>query len=207
MARFSPNKRSGLLALCSLLLACSPGAAAIDYKSEILPIMRQYCFDCHSGSESKGNLDLANIEEVRDYQVGKYNIIRPGDPGESSFLEKLHLPESHRDFMPRRGTRLPDDLLARIAEWIEKGAVIDAENPTDDEKAWVAKLTTETGPDSGSTDYLTWTSNDGKEIEARFYGIHGDSVKLVMRNGTSYLVPLARLSVESAAEARKLASR
>ncbi|MCB1204468.1 MAG: hypothetical protein KDN18_09430 [Verrucomicrobiae bacterium] len=45
----------------------------------------------------------------------------------------------------------------------------------------------------------TWTSNDGRTIEASFEGAEGDKVRLRLANGTIATVPLERLSKEDAA--------
>ncbi|MDF1755547.1 MAG: hypothetical protein P1U89_22350 [Verrucomicrobiales bacterium] len=185
-------------------------AIAVDYKNDVLPIMKKHCFECHSGGNAKGSLDLENLSEMRDYQVGKFNIIRPGNPEESSFLEKMHLPTSDRDFMPRKGTKLPDDDLDTIAKWIKEGAVIDAENPVDSETEWVKKsggASGGSGMASQNREFLKWTSSDGKEIEARFLGLSGEAAKLLMKNGKSYTVPFSRLHPDSVATAKKMAGQ
>jgi hypothetical protein len=49
----------------------------------------------------------------------------------------------------------------------------------------------------------SWTSNDGKIIQATFMGLQGDGVLLKMAaNGETFLVPLSRLSPESQAQAK-----
>lgn len=40
----------------------------------------------------------------------------------------------------------------------------------------------------------SWTSTDGRKIEAAFVGMEGDAVKIRMANGSTFTVPLARLS-------------
>ncbi|MDF1812642.1 MAG: hypothetical protein P1V20_10515 [Verrucomicrobiales bacterium] len=184
-------------------------ALAVDYKKDVLPIMKQHCFDCHAGGKAKGNLDLENLDEMRDYQVGKFNIIRPGNPEESSFLEKMHLPESDRDFMPRKGSKLPDRELETIAKWIKEGAVIDAANPAEKEQEWVKNGGSETGAAMAvpNREFHQWTSSDGKMIEARFLGLQGEAAKLLMKNGKSYTVLFSRLSAESVAQAKKMAGQ
>ncbi|MBL9180108.1 MAG: hypothetical protein JNM65_18745 [Verrucomicrobiaceae bacterium] len=42
----------------------------------------------------------------------------------------------------------------------------------------------------------TWTSTDGRKIEAAFVALEGDAVKIRMANGSTFAVPLARLSPE-----------
>ncbi len=181
---------------------------AIDYKQDVLPIMKEHCFDCHAGSDAKGNLDLESLDGMRDYQVGKFNIIRPGNPEESSFLEKMNLPEGDSDFMPRKGTRLPQKQLETITAWIKAGAVIDKQNPGEKEQEWVKKGPSPSGSSGAKTpsqEFINWTSSDGKIIEARFMGLQGESAKLVMKNGKSYVVPFNRLSPESIATAKEMA--
>ena len=205
-------KRRILSPFFAFFVLFSPPILGIDYKTDVLPIMKEHCWDCHSGAKAKGSLDLQNLEEMRDYQVGKFNIIRPGNPEESSFLEKMHLPQSDRDFMPRKGTKLPDDELATIEKWIKEGAVIDSENPAEKEQVWVKKSGGSTS--SGGTmtaasraAYHKWTSRDGKVIEARFMGLQGAAAKLLMKNGRSYVVPFTRLSEDSISAAKKLAGQ
>lgn len=182
-------------------------ASAIDYVTEVLPIMKEHCWDCHSNEESvKGNLALDDLEEVRDYQVGPYNIIRPGNPAESSFLEKLKLPSGHTDFMPRKGQPLPEKQIAIIEKWIAEGAIIDAAKPSEKEQAFLA--TGKAAPMEDERLKLhAWTNREGKAIEARFVRLNGEAVTVVMEDGKSYVVPLANLSPESQALARRLAGR
>jgi hypothetical protein len=45
----------------------------------------------------------------------------------------------------------------------------------------------------------TWTSTDGKKIEATMLGVKGDGVEIRMANGSTFVVPLARLSAEDQA--------
>ncbi|NRB76202.1 MAG: hypothetical protein HRU46_17725, partial [Verrucomicrobiales bacterium] len=60
--------------LAALVLPVS--TLAVDYVSDVLPIMKEHCWKCHSNeNQVKGNLALDDFEEVRDYQIGKFNII------------------------------------------------------------------------------------------------------------------------------------
>ena len=61
-----------------------------------------------------------------------------------------------------------------------------------------------TAPAAGTEEFLPWTNVQGKVIEAKFAGLQGDAVKIVMRDGRSFTVPLASLKPESAAQAKKL---
>ncbi len=178
---------------------------AVDYVSDVLPIMKERCWKCHSNeNEVKGSVALDDFDEVRDYQIGEFNIIQPGNPEESNFLERLHLDSSDTDFMPRKAEPLPEQEIAVIERWIKEGAVVDAKNPSEKEKVWVAKFndSTEAG---NSPAFVEWNSSDGKTIEARFHSLSGDSVKVVMRDGRSFEIPFARLNAESVEQAKRLA--
>jgi len=204
LSRYTETMKCVLLLPCVVwCFAAVLPAHAVDYKTEILPLMKRYCWDCHSNeTEVKGNLALDDLEEVRLYQIGKYNIIRPGNAAESNFLERLKLPAGHNDFMPRRGDPLPEDEIDLIERWIERGAVVDAENPSEEESAWLER----TGGESAeaSAEWIEWISRDGKSIEARFRGIEGEAVQLVTKEGKAYTVPFNRLSPESVGRARRL---
>lgn len=193
-------------ALCLVTLSGLSLAAAVDYKNDVLPIMKEHCWKCHSNEEEvKGNLALDDLDEMRDYQVGPFNIIRPGKPAESSFLEKMLLEKDHDDFMPRNGEPLPKAQLDIIEQWIAKGAVIDAKNPSDKEKAFLA-----TGAAAPAEDeklkFHSWTNTEGKAIEARFDRVVDGAVSIVMKDGRRFSVPLDKLSPESRALAEKLAA-
>lgn len=189
--------------LVALVLPVS--TEAVDYVSDVLPIMKEHCWKCHSNqNQVKGNLALDDFEEVRDYQIGKFNIIRPGNPEESNFLEVVKLNASHSDFMPRKAYPVPDREIAVIEGWIKSGAVINAENPDEEEKKWLAGGASSYG-EMPENAYLNWTSSDGKSIEARFHSLSGDSVTIVMKDGRSYTIPFSRLDASSIEQAKKLA--
>ncbi|MEC8825300.1 MAG: c-type cytochrome domain-containing protein [Verrucomicrobiota bacterium] len=189
--------------LVALVLPVS--TEAVDYVSDVLPIMKEHCWKCHSNeNQVKGNLALDDLEEVRDYQIGKFNIIRPGNPEESNFLEVMKLDASHSDFMPRKADPVPDREIAVIESWIKSGAVIDAKNPVEEEKEWLVGGASSDG-EMPENVYLNWTSSDGKSIEARFHSLSGDSVKIVMKDGRSFTIPFSRLDALSIEQARKLA--
>jgi len=200
--------RALLLFQFLLVPTVSRAADVVDYKKTVLPIMKDHCWDCHSAeNEVKGSLAL-DPETLFD-QIGAYNIIRPGKPEESGLVEKLKLDESHSDFMPRKGKSLPKREIEAIETWIRQGAIVDATKPTDEESKRIAALAplASTPAEGGKSDpgFHTWKNRDGRAIEARMLGLEKDSVKLLLRNGKSYLVPLASLSEESVAQARQLA--
>lgn len=199
-------KISRILSLFGISLAAIPvsSARAVDYVKDVLPIMKEHCWNCHSNEEDvKGNLALDDFDEVRDYQIGPYNIIRPGNPEESSFLEKMKLPRGDSDFMPRKGDPLPPKELAVIEKWIAEGAIVDATKPTEKEQAFLAKGEAMPIEDERQK-FHAWTNQGGATIEARFVRLVDDAVTVVMKNGKSYNISLETLSTDSQALARRL---
>ncbi|MCB1232604.1 MAG: hypothetical protein KDN19_20315 [Verrucomicrobiae bacterium] len=177
---------------------------AVDYVKDVLPIMKERCWKCHSNEESvKGNLALDDFDEVRDFQIGPYNIIRPGNPEESGFLEQLKLPPGDSDFMPRKGDPLPESEIKLIEKWIAEGAIVDAKKPSEKEAAFMAggKAPVE----DEKLKFHTWTNTEGRTIEARFVRFVDNGVTVVMRDGKSYVVPMEKLSGDSQALAKRLA--
>ncbi len=188
----------------SLTLAFPGLLTASDYTKDILPILKEHCWDCHSSEkEVKGGLALDDLEGMRVSQINEFGIIRPGDPAKSDFLERLKLDDEEEDFMPKKGKALRTNDLARIEKWIQEGAIIDAENLSEEEKARAAGPAMTEGAE-GAGEFLSWTNIEGKTIEARYLGIEGKSVKILLRNGTSTTVPIAKLSAESVEQAKRL---
>ncbi|MCG8599626.1 MAG: hypothetical protein MI807_05750 [Verrucomicrobiales bacterium] len=192
--------------LFTFSLSALPGLA-VDYKTDVLPIMKERCWDCHANeTKVKGNLALDDLEEVRDYQIGKYNIIRPGNSAESNFVERLLLDSGDTDFMPRKAEALPKKEIETIQKWIDAGAIIDRENMTEDEAERVKEMSG--GPSEPSAgEFLTWMNREGKEIEARFLSVADGKVKLLLKNGKQYDVPISSLSGASVEQAKKLAGK
>ncbi len=174
---------------------------ALDYESDILPIMKEHCFQCHSEKENKvkGNLALDDLEDMRDYQRAKFSLIRPGDPEESHFLGVMKMGEGDDDFMPRKGAAVPSKEIALIEKWIVEGAPFKSGAKKKEAKG-------EPGKTAMSQQALDWKNLEGKIIKARFVRLAGDSVMLLLANGKSYRYPLVKLSDESQAQAKKLAS-
>ena len=195
-----------VLFIISISLLSSHAEDMIDYRSDILPLMKEHCWECHSNEKKvKGSLALDDLEEVRESQIGTYNLIRPGNAEESNFVERLLLDSGDTDFMPRKAEKLSEKEIELIRKWIDQGAVIDAEKPTEKEQDWVKKATG--GGDSAmpaAPEFLTWTNQAGKTIEAAFVSGTADAVKIKMRNGKQFEIPLNSLSKESAALAAEL---
>lgn len=198
-------KYSFIVLLC--IGVCSGYAEdLVDYRSDILPIMKERCWDCHSNEEKvKGSLAFDDLDEVRESQIGTYNLIRPGNAEESNFVERLLLDSGDTDFMPRKGETLPAKEIELIRTWIDQGAVVDVKKPTEKEQVWVDKASGGgSAAMAAAPEFRNWTNQAGKTIEATFVSGTADSVTIKMRNGKQFQIPLNSLSTESAALASEL---
>jgi len=105
-----------------LLLICAGSAVAQDpsalYRESILPILQTNCLPCHNQTVKQNGLDLSTRESLlKGSEHGPVVVL--GKP-EDSRLYKLvtHVIEPG---MPFKGKKLPDDAIAKLAEWIKAG--------------------------------------------------------------------------------------
>lgn len=96
----------------------SHGADPARFETDIRPIFREYCFDCH-GATAKldGGLDLRLVRFLqRGGESG--SAITPGDPSASYLLDRVKNGE-----MPPGEAHLPKDKIETLERWIAAGAL------------------------------------------------------------------------------------
>ena len=211
------NRVSTVLLLLLILGVFGRQGMALDYEKDIIPLLKEHCFECHSNEEgkTKGNLTLDDIEEMKKYQITPFSLIQPENPDESQFVALMKLPGSDSDAMPPKGERMPKEKLEVIEQWIREGATIDGltRNAEGKEKGMAGGSGKDEGKaedggegeGSGDSPFLKWTNTQGREIEARFGGLSGENVALLLRDGKSYVYPMSRLDEASQTQARNLA--
>lgn len=179
-------KSATLILTASLLLVTN--ASAVDYKSQIAPIFRSKCFECHSETKkTKGDLALDDAKMPESIGPGKHIV--PNEPKKSTMLIFCTLPNDDDDVMPPKGkNRLTAAELKLLETWITEGASLTAGGAA---------------PAPAPNAATKWTSSDGKEIEATFVRLEGENVVLIVTaTGQTHSVPLTRLSPESQAQAK-----
>ncbi len=185
------------LTAAALLFSSIISATAVDYTKEIKPIFTQKCYACHAVSKGKekGDVALDTPEKLADVIKPGGHII-PGDPDKSTLLLSCKLPDDDEDVMPPKGkNRLTDAEITTLATWIKEGASLTGGAAT--------PATAPAAPAAAPAAAQTWTSSDGKAIQATFVGTKDGGVLLKMAsNGEVFLVPLTRLSAESQAQAK-----
>ncbi len=166
-------------------------AQATDFAKQVYPILNSKCAECHSEKKGKTKGDFA-IDRKEDMA----KQVKAGAPEKSSLIISVSLPSDDEDVMPPKGkNRLTAAELTTLKAWITEGASFEAGGGTPPAAPAVA------GAAAGGV--MTWTNTAGKPLQAEFDRMEGDAVVLKTADGQYYKVPLANLSAESQAQAKK----
>ena len=109
---------SALVVFTCFFSAFSTGA--VEYLSEIKPLLREKCFACHGALKQKAGLRLDTAELIQ--KGGKSGpALVAGKPGESRILRRVtHADEEKR--MPREAEALSGEQIGLLRDWIAAGA-------------------------------------------------------------------------------------
>ncbi len=103
----------------SLLLFALPACAAVDFAHEVVPVLKQYCADCHLGAKKKGGFSMnTRADLLAGSENGK--VAEPGKP-DTSLLLKLLTSTDSDEWMPPKGDRVPPEKIAVLRAWIAEG--------------------------------------------------------------------------------------
>lgn len=191
-----------LFIIVAALMVGGATTHATDFKNQVAPVLKQFCYKCHSEvqKKEKGELVLDNLTRLAA-KIGPAEIIKPGDPDGSSFYTSLTLPKSDQDHMPPvKESQPPAASIEIIKAWIAEGASLDGKKPA---TAQVKPA----DPSVSASPLMTWTSTDGKTIRASFQRLEGDNVVIKREDGVVFTLPLSRLSPESQAQAKNTGSQ
>ena len=121
------------LLLVSFLFAASiPAQAAVNFRTQVLPILSKQCIDCHRApykdtagkiANPKGGLRLDGVGSIMKGGTDGAAVVA-GDPDKSSIYQRILLPPDHEDVMPPKGKGklLNFDESELIKQWIIEGA-------------------------------------------------------------------------------------
>jgi mono/diheme cytochrome c family protein len=127
-----------LLPLAAAACALSQADGAVDFDTEVRPILEDHCIDCHGEEKQKSGLRL-------DTALG---LLRGGESGEAllvggksaeSYLFKRVTTAVAKEAMPPKGKRLSAEQMAVLQRWIDEGATV----PGADEARKELKVTTD----------------------------------------------------------------
>ena len=105
----------------ALFVGSCLSAFAVDFDSQIKPILETSCIKCHNSDKDKGDL---NLETLKLSQKGGDGgaAITPGDLKKSLLIERIKLPADHDDIMPPKGDPLTKEQITLLEKWITEGA-------------------------------------------------------------------------------------
>ena len=118
----------------------APVAQAVDFATEVHPILASRCAPCHSGAKPTGGLSLASRALALGGGVNGPAIV-PGHSGESLLIQRVS--GQRGAIMPASGERLTASQIATLRAWIDEGAVWPEAVVSASQKAgngWVATI-------------------------------------------------------------------
>lgn len=120
--------KNQILIIFALLFSISTYGQKINFKTQVWPIIKDKCLDCHNDQakhpekkKPKSGLQMDTPEMIMK-GGGNGAIVVPGNPKESPLYALSALPEDHEDVMPPKGKILTKTQLGIIKKWIEEGA-------------------------------------------------------------------------------------
>jgi hypothetical protein len=104
----------------SLIAALPPARAAVDFPTQIRPLLEKHCVECHGTKKQKANLRLdAKPFAFKGGDEGP--VIHPGDATQSSLYQRITSSDDDKR-MPPKGEPLSPEAIARLKDWIDSGA-------------------------------------------------------------------------------------
>ena len=105
----------------AVLGALVPMVAAIDYETEIEPILERNCLECHGPAKAKSQLRVDKRAMLLRGGDSGLPAIVPGNSAKSHLLE-LVKGAKKGEVMPPKGERLKSAEIALLEAWIDDGA-------------------------------------------------------------------------------------
>lgn len=125
MKAFLTQKKWLVLAvLVAIVLAFtfSTRRKAVDFSSQVKPILNKKCITCHGGVKRKGGFSvLFRSEALAKTESGKPAII-PGDPDHSEIIKRL-TSKDPEERMPYKHDPLSEEEISILKRWVKEGAV------------------------------------------------------------------------------------
>lgn len=89
----------------------------VSFTNDVMPIFEASCIKCHGVESVKEGLDLRTYEGL---MAGSFNgaVLTPGNADDSFLVQQLIEGE-----MPKRSSKLSDQKIKLIADWVNAGAV------------------------------------------------------------------------------------
>jgi cytochrome c553 len=109
------------------------------FQKDVRQVLIQHCLRCHGGDETESEFDITDRDRL--LKGGLKGAAVVSGKSRESLLFKL-ISHQKKPHMPAEADKLPDAVIARIAEWIDLGAPFDASLTAtpDGTAAWTRKV-------------------------------------------------------------------
>lgn len=95
---------------------------AVDFVTDIQPILEARCVKCHGEKKQKGEYRLSNAKDIVVAGESEEHPLVAGKAAKSYIVKLINMSEDDDDVMPPKGGTLTKDQIAKIKSWIDAGA-------------------------------------------------------------------------------------
>ncbi len=111
--------------LATILLGGSSsifGNEPVDYQTDVVPLLRDYCAGCHNESDFEGELSVETYAALlKGGETEEKQILVPGKPEESYLLQTI-LRKAKPAMPPKKEPQLSEEEVGILTRWIAEGA-------------------------------------------------------------------------------------
>ncbi|MFT5905936.1 MAG: hypothetical protein ACI9E1_001541 [Cryomorphaceae bacterium] len=113
----NPLNRMFKKVIIPIMLTTSAGASEhTDVQFEARQIIAHKCWKCHGSERDEGDIRLHTRKHILDSKTVDLN-----NPLQSGIIQRINLPEGHKELMPQESDPLSKKEIAILTQWIEGG--------------------------------------------------------------------------------------
>ena len=110
-----------IFSICVFVSTLTISDAKVDFENDVLPLLQDYCMDCHGPDKQKSGFRLdRRVHLLKGGDSGLLAMV-PGKPEESYLMEVIQSDDPEIS-MPPKGDRLFEDEIEILQDWIAEGA-------------------------------------------------------------------------------------
>lgn len=110
-----------IMAITASAFIIGVNRTAVDFNTDVKPILNKNCITCHGGVKRQGDFSLLfRSEALKKTKSGKYAIV-PGHSGQSEMIRRIRLNDPE-ERMPYKHPPLKDEEIVMLTRWIDQGA-------------------------------------------------------------------------------------
>ena len=110
-----------IFSICVFVSTLTISDAKVDFENDVLPLLQDYCMDCHGPDKQKSGFRLdRRVHLLKGGDSGLLAMV-PGKPEESYLMEVIQSDDPEIS-MPPKGDRLFEDEIEILRDWIAEGA-------------------------------------------------------------------------------------